>query len=134
MFLGSKKHDALPAYVRNFDVGVIPYVNSAFSRTIRPNKVLEYMVLGKPVVTTPLPELDNFRDHILSVSTPQQFIQAIELAIDTDSLEKRAARRQFALSHSMEHTFNRLQELVLDRLAKSEAECMSLSTPQAASR
>src|SRR4051812_43321176 len=120
IFLGPMEHAALPAYVRQFDVGVVPYVDSAFSRTIRPNKVLEYMVMGKPVVTTFLPELEDLRDHITCAASPQQFIQAIQLGLDSHSSHQQSTRRKVALSHSMDHTFSRLEELVLSQLAKSE--------------
>jgi len=120
LFLGPKDHALLPSYVAEFNVGIIPYVTNAFAQTIRPNKVLEYLVMGKPVITTRLPELDAFRNHLLSTDSPQQFVQAIELAIDTDSPTKQTERREVAIANSMDRKFADIESLVLARLSNSE--------------
>lgn len=121
VLLGPKTHSELPAYVSDFTVGMIPYVTNAFSETIRPNKVLEYLAMGKPVVATRLPELDALRDHLFSCDSTQQFIDALEAAISTDSPAQGMHRREVALANSMDREFPQIEYLVLEKLCQSLA-------------
>lgn len=116
VFIGPKQHQALPAYVLHFDVGIIPYLTQGFGQTIRPNKVLEYLVMGKPVVTTELPELEEFRSHITTVNSPEEFVAAVDLALATDSEEKRASRRALAEANSIDRTFGEIAAILTARL------------------
>jgi glycosyltransferase involved in cell wall biosynthesis len=122
VLLGPMSHKRLPDYVAEFDVGIIPYVANSFARTVRPNKVLEYFVMGKPVVTTLLPELDVFRHHLLSAGSLPEFVQAVELAIATDSAIKKAERRDLAIANSMDQNFPAIEAMVLARLSQASAE------------
>ncbi|MGQ0665950.1 MAG: glycosyltransferase [Nitrospiraceae bacterium] len=58
--VGQKPHREIPQYVRCFDVCIIPYVRDAYTETAYPAKLNEYLALGKPVVATPLPELEDY--------------------------------------------------------------------------
>ena len=58
--IGQKPHGEIPRYVRFFDVCIIPYVRDAYTKTTYPAKLNEYLALGKPVVATPLPELEDY--------------------------------------------------------------------------
>jgi glycosyltransferase involved in cell wall biosynthesis len=126
VFLGPKKHEELPSYVAGFDAGIIPYMTGGFAETIRPNKVLEYLVMGKPVVTTRLPELDSLRDHLFSCDSAQQFIQALELAMDSDSEARRMVRREVAIANSMEPKFGEIESLVLAKLGQADRSCATI--------
>ena len=55
--LGRREHRELPAYIDGFDVCLIPYRLSPFTRTVWPTKLHEYLARGKPVVSTSLPEV-----------------------------------------------------------------------------
>ncbi len=58
--LGKKDFDSLPGYINGFDVCVIPYNLSEYTETVYPTKMNEYHALGKPVVSTDLPEVNKF--------------------------------------------------------------------------
>lgn len=58
--VGQKPHAEIPRYIRSFDVCIIPYVRDAYTETTYPAKLNEYLALGKPVVATPLPELEDY--------------------------------------------------------------------------
>lgn len=118
-FLGFKAHHLLPAYVSNFDVGIIPYVTEGFGQVTRPNKVLEYLVMGKPVVTTALPELRELGSNILSAGSAAEFLQALEIALRSDSPTKRMQRREVAIANSLGEKFAEVEELVLAKLERS---------------
>jgi glycosyltransferase involved in cell wall biosynthesis len=83
--LGQKPHDKLAAYVRAFDVCIVPYVNSVYTKTVVPTKINEYLALGKPVVSTDLPTVCEFNEeHGVLITSPartESFLQAIERAL-----------------------------------------------------
>lgn len=56
-FLGNRRIDELPPYVSKFDVCLIPYRTNKWGHTAYPVKIMEYLALGKPVVTTALPSI-----------------------------------------------------------------------------
>jgi glycosyltransferase involved in cell wall biosynthesis len=96
-FLGQQPHRSLVGYVREFDVCIVPYVNSHYTATVVPTKINEYLALAKPVVSTELPAVSEFnREHnILQTSTtrPGDFLSAIEQALrlptDQATLDRR---------------------------------------------
>jgi len=46
--LGQQRHDSLVRYIRQFDVCIVPYVNSHFTATVVPTKINEYWQLASP--------------------------------------------------------------------------------------
>ena len=101
--LGERPHAALAAYVRRFDVCIVPYVNSAYTATVVPTKINEYLALGKPVVSTALPAVAEFNaEHRVLLTAEAEagsFLGAIEqaLALPKDEETLRRRRRVAAL-------------------------------------
>jgi glycosyltransferase involved in cell wall biosynthesis len=83
--LGQKPHDQLSAYVRQFDVCIVPYVNSNYTATVVPTKINEYLAVGKPVVSTNIPAVCEFNKeyNVIKVAStrPAEFLAAIEAAL-----------------------------------------------------
>lgn len=119
--LGSKLHEQVPAYVREFDVCLIPYVVDEFTDHISPAKLNEYLALGKPVVSTPLFEVRGFVHSHGSVVTiadgPVEFAAGIEEALRSDSPELRARRRAVAESHSWQLKVEEMSGWIESKLA-----------------
>ena len=60
-FLGRKKHEALPRYIKNAAIGLIPFCldrNKELIAHINPLKLYEYMACGLPVVSSVWKELE----------------------------------------------------------------------------
>jgi len=95
--LGFKDHRELPDYVRNFDVCIVPYVKSAYTETVVPVKINEYLAAGKPVVSTDLPTIREFNaQHNVLIATENssdKFLKAIEDALrlpkDSETIRRR---------------------------------------------
>jgi UDP-galactopyranose mutase len=60
-YLGQKSYADLPAYLKGFDVCLMPWALNEATRSISPTKTLEYMAGGKPIVSTAV--ADVVRDH-----------------------------------------------------------------------
>jgi len=85
-FLGKQDHKKIPRFIKNFDVCIIPYLITDYTNDVYPTKLNEYLAMGKPVVSTGLPEVINFNiknDNIVSVSrTEEDFFTSIKAALD----------------------------------------------------
>lgn len=83
--LGQKEFTELPHYIRAFDVGIIPYVESNYTKTVYPTKLNEYHLLGKPVISTCLPEVVTFNERYGSLVHVArgypQFVEEIHRAL-----------------------------------------------------
>lgn len=83
--LGQRSHQSLANYIRQFDVCLIPYLNTPATATAVPLKLNEYLAAGKPIVSTELPTICDFNKlhKILITETnhPHSFLQAIEHAL-----------------------------------------------------
>jgi glycosyltransferase involved in cell wall biosynthesis len=97
--LGQRPHHDLAHYIRTFDACIVPYRRSAYTETVVPSKINEYLAMGKPVVSTNLPPVCDFNDkHQVLVTAeehPESFLRAIEHALrlgeDAALLERRRA-------------------------------------------
>jgi glycosyltransferase involved in cell wall biosynthesis len=95
---GHRPHRELPNYIAQFDVCTVPYMKSAYTRTVVPTKINEYLAMGKPVIATPLPSVCDFnREHdVMSIAetTLPSFIGAIERALASPGDRATADRRR----------------------------------------
>ena len=84
-WFGARAHQELPQYISRFDVGIVPYLQNDFTATVIPTKINEYLAMGKPVVSTNLPEVSAFnQNHNVLITSPNQataFLSAIESAL-----------------------------------------------------
>ncbi len=77
-FLGKKAYSELPLWLNGFDVCLIPYVQDERTFYISPLKFYEYLAVGKPIVSVPMPELVDFNTLCSFARSPDAFINAIE--------------------------------------------------------
>jgi len=113
-FLGRKAYEAIPAYIKQFAVCLIPFVEGKISQTTNPVKVFEYFALGKPVVTTGLYELNHYRDRglLLMPDNGPGFVTAIRKALaDTDE-QLRILRMQVARENSWQSHVSKMKSIL----------------------
>ena len=118
-WVGPKPYAELPRYVAAFDVGVIPYVSNAYTRSCFPLKLFEYLAAGKPVVASGLPELSEMEPDVVLTDGPMTFIRSIETALSRNREADRLRRRQVAAANSWEKKTERLLELVRRELERN---------------
>jgi len=90
--LGKKGFSELLYYINEFDVCIIPYSKTEYTATVYPTKLNEYHALGKPVISTDLPEIINFNkkngEGLVSVAkTNDEFISCISEALNNKNEE-----------------------------------------------
>ena len=81
VFLGRKDHSAVPAYLRVFDVALMPYSLSGHVLSAYPAKLHEYLAAGRAVVATALPELRPYASVVRLAQTSDDFVQMIRQAL-----------------------------------------------------
>jgi teichuronic acid biosynthesis glycosyltransferase TuaH len=70
----------LPRHAIWFDVGLIPFVLNAITRATSPLKLYEYLALGLPVVSSPMPECRR-QNGVWIGETPADFIAKVDTAL-----------------------------------------------------
>ena len=91
--LGFKKYEELPLYAMCFDVCLLFWKITEWIKYCSPLKTKEYLAMGKPVVSVPIPEIEEeFSDLISTAHTKEEFLNAIEHELKTDNREKQEFR------------------------------------------
>ena len=114
--LGHRPYELLPAYSKGFDVSLIPFVINELTRNVNPIKLREYLAAGNPVVSTYLPELEEYKDIIVLASNYDEFIGGIETALRDNSSSSREKRIQRVKSESWESRVEQVSNIILSSL------------------
>lgn len=118
-FLGFKKHSQLSGYISSMDVCIIPYRTDGFNKAIFPIKTFEYMACGKPVISTYLPELEEFK-HIIKLSRDRvEFLDNIEFFLN--NVFDTSLYRQIVQNNSWNNKVGQISGVILEVLNKKEA-------------
>jgi glycosyltransferase involved in cell wall biosynthesis len=94
VMVGAQSYESLPGWAKAFDVAIIPYRDVRQTRNANPLKLREYLATGCPVVATPTPEVERFREWVRIASTGPEFIMQIEAALREESMAAGAARME----------------------------------------
>lgn len=72
----------IPALMKCFSAGLIPFKINNFMKSVYPNKFFEYITAGIPVISTSLPELEPFIDYIGYSKDVNEFLQNCSRAVE----------------------------------------------------
>lgn len=112
-FLGPINYQDIPSYASYFDVCIMNWKMSEWIRNCNPVKTLEYLALGKPVVSVPIPELKRrFGDVIYFADNPKEFVKQCNKAIQEDNNAKRTLRQNIAKKHRSNKQFDEIKEVL----------------------
>lgn len=130
-YLGQQAYADLPAFVAGWDVCLMPFALNEATRFISPTKVLEYMAAEKPVVSTPIADVQGPYGHVVAIAdSPGQFIAACDGALAM-SADQRAAMvnemRRIVAGTSWDSMAARMHA-ILDEALRAAAPAPSLQT------
>ncbi len=114
--LGSVPYEVLPEYAAGFDVGIIPFLVNDLTKSVNPIKLLEYLACGLPVVSTDMPEVRRFSEHIHIALDSAHFVRCIEEALCEVTPELVASRKEIAANYSWESIANQFCERLQSKL------------------
>lgn len=116
-YLGFRPYSEIPRLGAAFDVGIMPWLDVPWIAYCNPVKLKEYLALGLPIVTTPIPQADEYADVLHVVRTPEEFVQVIRDCATGNSDQARAKRQHRVQGDSWQ---NKADEILT--LARNAAE------------
>jgi glycosyltransferase involved in cell wall biosynthesis len=121
-WLGGRQYDDLPAFLKGFDVCLMPFALNEATAFINPTKALEYMASGKPIVSTAVEDVvSQFSDVVQIAETKDEFVS---LAQQSDS-ERDPLRIERGLAlvknNSWESIVSQLEQRIQETLNTKKA-------------
>lgn len=125
LLTGKKDFSDLPAYISRFDACVIPYILNEYTETVLPTKLNEYHAMGKPVVSTELPEVAEYNrvnDCLVYLAgTHSEFCDMVEKAIKKNSDLLASRRILSAKKNGWSERIAQMEGIIESSLAKKSA-------------
>lgn len=112
IFHGPVPYKELPSVAKQFDIGMIPFQVNQLTKAVNPLKFLEYACLGLPVISTELPELRQYDEHVTFISDKGSFIQAVDELLAGDGDDKQKSRIKLAFDNSWLSRSRRVLEII----------------------
>lgn len=94
-FLGPRPYAAVPACMAAFDLAWVPFRDDAVGNKANPVKLYEYLSVGKPVISTPVADLEDFEGLVECVRGPREALERIP-ALTAEPARDAEQRRAFA--------------------------------------
>ncbi len=114
-YLGQKSYDDLPSILSGWDAAMMPFALNESTKYISPTKTPEYLAAGLPVVSTPITDVVSPYGEMGLVhieSTPREFVEHLQFAMDEDANARNEAATQFLAQNSWDKTFQEMNELI----------------------
>jgi UDP-galactopyranose mutase len=123
-YLGQQGYDDLPTILAGWDVAVMPFALNESTRYISPTKTPEYLAAGLPVVSTAIKDVVTpygDLDLVRIVSTPEEFVTAIENAMREDPQDRRIRADAYLSNFSWDKTFEGMRDLIQQEITHRPA-------------
>jgi len=119
MVIGRRPFEHIPVFLKQFDIGIIPWHITDSIANAFPLKLFEYLAAGLPVVSTKWPELARMEDvGIRFANDATGFVEAIEEELAHDTEAKRRERMAIARNNSWSAKADEVWDIVSERLAE----------------
>lgn len=111
-WLGPRDHALLPAYLKSFDVGLIPFRQVPLTHNANPIKLYEYLAAGVPTVSTSLPAVKPIPGSVWLADDADAFAACCDQAQACNSATERADRSRLMFAHSWSQRLEQLSAIV----------------------
>ena len=116
-WLGGRDYSLLPAYVKRFDVCLMPFAINEATEYINPTKALEYMATGKPIVSTPVEDVVLQFSAVVKIGqTPAEFIELCTAAAQAPDAVCIRRGREMADRNSWESIVEAMEGHIADAM------------------
>lgn len=130
-WLGSRDHRSLPAYLKSFDVGLIPFRPVPVAHNANPIKLYEYLAAGVPTVSTSMPAVKSMPDSVWIADDAARLAAACDEALRHNSREERVARCESMLAKSWTQRLEEISTIVEATMRKKEGRTAPSVAPPA---
>ena len=125
--IGAIPYAQIPDAMTQFDVCIVPHIESAFTESLNPIKLWEYLASGKPIVSTDVAGFRDYPQHA-AIASGDDFIAAcgrvLEAANQENAARQSEARRDEARDHSWESRLDDVLKVVRE-ISEPEAQATS---------
>lgn len=119
--LGPKDHSDLPAYLRGFDVGLIPFRDVPLTHHANPIKLYEYLAAGLPVVSTPLPAVRELEGSVWLAADVAGAVAGCAQAIESNTQAARVNRARLMAAESWPARLEQIGKLIAAAIGRAPA-------------
>jgi teichuronic acid biosynthesis glycosyltransferase TuaH len=116
VFTGPVAYTEIPDYMRAFDVCMTPHRVTAFTESLNPIKLWEYLAAGKPIVSTDVAAFRDYPEHVRIARGVEEFKRALWEAYaeakTSDGWAKAEARRAEARKHSWSSRVDQIEAVI----------------------
>ena len=132
--LGAKPHAQIAPYLLHMDVNAMCYRTdgNGWWSEIFPLKSMEYLAAGRPIVSAPVKSIRAFAGSMAFASTAEDWVRAIEQALDHGGVGTVQSRRDAACANTWDDRIDALQEALL-RMIDPQAQPRSTQAPRGGS-
>jgi glycosyltransferase involved in cell wall biosynthesis len=116
----------LPRFAEVFDVALIPRRINELTVAMNPIKLLEYLALELPVVSTNLPEVRRYGDLVFVAENNEHFVRLIGQALNDNTPDRRRRRRLAAEGISWDSVADRTSD-TMQKIDEAKARKRSLA-------
>ncbi|MGA3170986.1 MAG: glycosyltransferase [Chthoniobacteraceae bacterium] len=111
---GPVPYGRIPETMAQFDVCIVPHVETPFTNSLNPLKLWEYLAAGKPIVSTNVAGFRNYPDLCRIASGVEPFAEACRQALD-----ERGATGAQRKAEARKHSWTRRIDTLLDGMGSA---------------
>ena len=108
---GAVAYEQLPEWMRAFDVCITPHRVTAFTESLNPIKLWEYLAAGKPIVSANVAGFRDYPQHVRVAVDHDDFIRGLREALQ-EAPGKSIARRAEVGGHSWQARAEQIEAII----------------------
>jgi glycosyltransferase involved in cell wall biosynthesis len=89
---GELPNAQVPAFLQSLDVCLMPHIDNAYTRSMAPLKIYQYLGSGRPIVSTAVAGIEFAGEHVRVATDTAGFVAHVQDHLDHDRPELSAAR------------------------------------------
>ena len=120
--LGHRPYGELPAYLRAFDIGMLPYVLNSQVQASNPKKLREFLAAGLPVVSVRVPEVELYSPPVIIADGCDEFLAGLDRAVASLGTHASAFWQRPVLNESWERRVVTIGASVAEALERGMSE------------
>jgi glycosyltransferase involved in cell wall biosynthesis len=122
-WIGKRPYEDLPAYGKQFDASIIPFLLTPVILHANPLKLREYLAMGKPVVSVRTPEIEKYGDLVEIADSREEFLVKLDAVLARPDSPEDARRRMSRIAgESWDARLKDVLEIVQRRLPGSRSD------------
>jgi glycosyltransferase involved in cell wall biosynthesis len=113
-YLGMRSYNILPAYLKVFDIAMMPFALNDSTKYISPTKTLEYMASEKPIISTKITDVvRDYSNCVRLIDTADDFAKNISFILEkNDRAFMRKEYKNILRNTSWDTTVDKMQFII----------------------